>query len=168
MLRFHDFFSYFQNQMQAMEQETMPGDGKPSCWSRMNCFKCCKPCCSRMKDSCLCSSCCRKKTSMSTDELQGDHPREKENSSPGTCTRIFCFCCLCCRKKPNDEEATMEMKRPSMTSQKKPGCCSRICSTLMCCRKKEKVESRRTSMLSKKQSLAPTIPPPEVKLFNLN
>lgn len=145
-------------------EETSDGDKKPSCWSRINCFKCCKPFCSRMKDSCCCSSCCRKKNSMSTDSLQAEEPKEKENSSPGTCTRIFCFCCLCCRKKPN-KEVSMGEKRPSMTSQKKTNCCSRMCNALMCCRKKKKEESRRTSMLSKKQSLAPTIPPPEVSFF---
>ena len=164
-------FEYFliHEQSEAMQQEAMPGEKKPSCWSRMNCFKSCQPCCSRMKSSCSCSSCCKKKISMSTDALQAEEPKEKENSSPGTCTRIFCFCCLCCRKKPN-EEVMMESKRSSMASQKNPGCCSRMCNALMCCRKKKKVESRRTSMLSKKQSLAPTIPPPEVKfiLFSKN
>lgn len=40
-------------------------------------------------------------------------------------------------------------------------CCSRMCNALLCCRRKKK-DPRRTSMLSKKQSLAPTIPPPEV------
>lgn len=136
---------------------------KSSCWSRM---KCCKPCCSRMESSCLCSRCCRKKNDMSIDPLQAEGAKEKENSSPGTCTRIFCFCCLCCRKKPS-EEMSMEVKRPSMTSQKKPSLYFRMCNAFMCCHKKKKVESRRTSMLSKKQSLAPTIPPPEVLLVSL-
>lgn len=40
-------------------------------------------------------------------------------------------------------------------------CCSRMCNALLCCRRKKK-NPRRRSMLSKKQSLAPTIPPPEV------
>lgn len=75
-----------------------------------------------------------------------------------------------------------EKKRASMASQQKElvtilivetflqyhffkyrSCCSRM----MCCRKKKvKQDSRRTSMLSKKQSLAPTIPPPEVIKIN--
>lgn len=39
------------------------------------------------------------------------------------------------------------------------GLCARMCSKLLCCRKKPDAESRRTSMNSKKQSIAPTIPP---------
>lgn len=37
------------------------------------------------------------------------------------------------------------------------GCCSRLCSKLICCKGKD--GSRRTSMNSKKQSIAPTNPP---------
>ncbi|CRK91807.1 CLUMA_CG005432, isoform A [Clunio marinus] len=147
------------------QQKATAGDSeKTSCWSRMNCFKSCKPCCSRMRESCCCSSCCRKKDSSSTDSLQSQGPKIKDNATPGTCTRIFCFCCLCCRKKPEGGEMKEEKKRISMTSQrsmKKGNCCSRMCNAMICCRKKKKPSSRRTSMLSKKQSLAPTIPPPE-------
>lgn len=40
------------------------------------------------------------------------------------------------------------------------GCCAALCATLFCCcRKKPALESRRTSMNSKKQSIAPTLPP---------
>lgn len=38
-------------------------------------------------------------------------------------------------------------------------CCASLCEKLLCCRKKVTVESRRTSMNSKKQSIAPTLPP---------
>lgn len=97
----------------ALQKSSPNSEKKPSCWSRMNCFKCCKPCCSRLQQSCCCSSCCRKKD---LDSLQSEE--DKPNATPGTCTRFFCFCCLCCRKKP--EEAMMEeRKRPSMSSEKK-------------------------------------------------
>lgn len=100
----------------AQQSAASAGEKKPSCWSRINCFKCCKPCCGRLRESCCCFSCCRKKPSTSTDSLQSDGPKEKDNSTPGTCTRIFCFCCLCCRKKPEDA-AMEEKKRMSLTSQ---------------------------------------------------
>lgn len=45
----------------------------------------------------------------------------------------------------------------------KRSCCARICDKLICCKKKEVVESRRTSMNSKKQSIAPTIPPEDTR-----
>lgn len=38
-------------------------------------------------------------------------------------------------------------------------CCASLCEKLLCCKKKATVESRRTSMNSKKQSIAPTLPP---------
>lgn len=43
------------------------------------------------------------------------------------------------------------------------GCCGRLCERMMCCKKKEVVESRRTSMNSKKQSIAPTLPPEDTR-----
>lgn len=42
-------------------------------------------------------------------------------------------------------------------------CCARLCERLMCCKKKEVIESRRTSMNSKKQSIAPTLPPEDTR-----
>lgn len=42
-------------------------------------------------------------------------------------------------------------------------CCAALCEKLMCCRKKPPVESRRTSMNSKKQSIAPTLPPEDTR-----
>lgn len=43
------------------------------------------------------------------------------------------------------------------------GCCAALCAKLLCCRKKPSLESRRTSMNSKKQSIAPTLPPEDTR-----
>lgn len=101
-----------QTQKKSSKHQASPDGEKPSCWSRLNCFKCCKPCCSKV---CGCSSCCRKKDT-STDSLQSDG-KVKDNETPGTCTRFFCFCCLCCRKKP-EGEMMEDKKKMSMASQK--------------------------------------------------
>lgn len=41
--------------------------------------------------------------------------------------------------------------------------CSGCCSRLFCCRRKEPEPSRRPSMISKKQSIAPTLPPEDTR-----
>lgn len=38
-----------------------------------------------------------------------------------------------------------------------------LCEKIMCCKKKSVPESRRTSMNSKKQSIAPTLPPEDTR-----
>lgn len=43
------------------------------------------------------------------------------------------------------------------------GCCASMFDKLLCCKKKSVVESRRTSMNSKKQSIAPTLPPEDTR-----
>lgn len=87
-------------------KSTAKDETKPSCWSRLNCFKCCKPFCTKI---CCCSPCCRKKQEDSMMSLESP----KANETPSTCTRIFCFCCLCCRKPATEGSE----KRASMTSQ---------------------------------------------------
>lgn len=43
--------------------------------------------------------------------------------------------------------------------------CSRLCMSLMCCRKKPKPEDRRSSMMSKKASIGPTVQTEVIKLL---
>lgn len=51
----------------------------------------------------------------------------------------------------------------TINMRERRSCCGRLCERLMCCKKKEVIESRRTSMNSKKQSIAPTLPPEDTR-----
>ncbi|XP_037918432.1 protein stum-like isoform X1 [Hermetia illucens] len=100
---------------------------------------------------CLCLGkvfCCRKTNKVET--ITGDAEE----------VRRCCFC-IPCGKKKKPTNAWPE-RRESIISDPppQPGCCTRLCTKIFCCCRKPKPvsESRRTSMNSKKQSIAPTIP----------
>lgn len=126
--------------------------------------------------------CCRKtnKVRSTSDVANAD------DVQPGCCS------CLPCRRKAKEPMAWAEQRHDSlMSNEHMPkkygrltfclcsswftyelsfylyirirGCCARLCERLACCRKKEVVESRRTSMNSKKQSIAPTLPPEDTR-----
>ncbi|KAJ6647549.1 Protein stum [Pseudolycoriella hygida] len=91
--------------------------------------------------------CCRK-----TNKIESTSDTEEEGKK---------CCCFPCRKSKKGSNAWVDNRRESILSEpKKQGCCAKICGAIFCCcKRKEPTESRRTSMNSKKQSIAPTLPP---------
>ncbi|XP_055314698.1 protein stum [Sitodiplosis mosellana] len=105
--------------------------------------------------------CCRKTNKIQTSNDGNTTGNESDEEST---TR--CCSCLPCRRKKKEPMAWSERRQDSLTSTEnmpKKSCCGRLCEKLICCKKKSVVESRRTSMNSKKQSIAPTLPPEDTR-----
>ncbi|XP_059607950.1 protein stum isoform X2 [Phlebotomus argentipes] len=117
---------------------------------------CCRACLNRLL-------CCR-----STNKIESQRMPEPEAKKSKCCS------CLPCRRERKKSDAstasTWAERQPSDTplEPKAPGCCSRFwrCLCCGCCRRKEDAESRRTSLNSKKPSIAP--PPAEKPKLDLS
>ncbi|XP_053668028.1 hornerin [Anopheles marshallii] len=150
-----------------------PAESKPkaSCWQSLNC----------------CASCRRNKSRelVPRSSIDSDPPAEDQSRCRSCWSKLFC----CCRPKPDDGkskqikrhkmEEPVEMEtvkccfcfkrqRPKVKAKPKKKVpvkstfnCLSCC--MMCCKKKGDNQSRRTSNLSKKQSIAPTIPPEDLR-----
>ncbi|XP_050081127.1 protein stum [Anopheles maculipalpis] len=148
-------------------------DSKPksSCWQSLNC----------------CASCRRNKSRelVPRSSIDSDPPTEDQSKCRTCWSKLLC----CCRPKPADGkskqikrhkmEEPVEMEtvkccfcfkrqRPKVKAKPKKKVpvkstfnCLSCC--MMCCKKKGDNQSRRTSNLSKKQSIAPTIPPEDLR-----
>uniref|UniRef100_A0A182R4C2 Protein SPEC3 n=2 Tax=Anopheles funestus TaxID=62324 RepID=A0A182R4C2_ANOFN len=66
-------------------------------------------------------------------------------------------CCFCFKRQRPKVKAKPKKKVPVRSTFNCLSCC------MMCCKKKGDNQSRRTSNLSKKQSIAPTIPPEDLR-----
>ncbi|XP_063708768.1 protein stum [Culicoides brevitarsis] len=146
------------------DNEMQPGS-KFAALKKLNCFK-------------------KQKKEGSTATLQSKDSQMMEK--PGLCTRLCCCrrkdkvsekksvtmmdsepkkglakICPCFAKKEDKMKASKAWSnKTSMSTQSAPkkGFCARLCEKLMCCRKKPKEEdNRRTSIISKKPSIGPTV-----------
>ncbi|KFB47581.1 hypothetical protein ZHAS_00015549 [Anopheles sinensis] len=137
---------------------------KKSCWQSLNC----------------CASCRRNKSRelVPRSSIDSDPPAEDQSRCRSCWSKLLC----CCRPKPDPpgktnikrtrmvEKEPVEMEtvkccfcfkrqRPKVKAKPKKKVPVRSTCCMMCCKKKGDNQSRRTSNLSKKQSIAPTIPP---------
>lgn len=108
---------------------------------------CCRACINRVL-------CCR-----STNKIDS-HQRMIEADQEPKKTSKCCSCLPCRRQRKKSDASTVSTwaeRQPSEMEPKPPGCCSRFwrCLCCCCCRRKEDAESRRTSLNSKKASIAP-------------
>uniref|UniRef100_A0A182LYZ1 Protein stum n=1 Tax=Anopheles culicifacies TaxID=139723 RepID=A0A182LYZ1_9DIPT len=144
---------------------------KASCWQSLNC----------------CASCRRNKSRelVPRSSIDSDPPTEDQSRCRSCWSKLFC----CCRPKPA-EGKSKEIKRHKMeepVEMETVKCCfcfkrqrpkvkakpkkkvpvkstfNCLSCCMMCCKKKGDNQSRRTSNLSKKQSIAPTIPPEDLR-----
>ncbi|XP_062560903.1 protein stum [Armigeres subalbatus] len=82
--------------------------------------------------------------------------RHKMQSEPAEMETVKC--CFCCKRtRPIKQEKPKKPKPKVKSSFNCLSCC------MMCCPKKDANGSRRTSNFSKKQSIAPTIPPEDLR-----
>lgn len=98
--------------------------------------------------------CCKRTNKIET--MEKSSTMKEMTSSKSKCCSSSCFPC---RRKAKPKEATAWTEHGEVVEDMMPAkltCWQRVKDKLLCCRKKE---TRRTSMASKKQSLAPTIPP---------
>ncbi|XP_055621779.1 protein stum [Toxorhynchites rutilus septentrionalis] len=155
--------------------KTSPAEAQPaatpkkSCWQSLNC----------------CASCRRNKSRELVPRSSIDSEPEERTSKCRSCwSRLLCCsrfrknrsqvhqqrlkmqqepvemetvkCCFCC-KRTRPKLKPKKKKVPVKSSFNCLSCC------IMCCPKKNDNGSRRTSNLSKKQSIAPTIPPEDLR-----
>ncbi|XP_052871575.1 protein stum [Anopheles cruzii] len=104
-----------------------------SCWSKLLC--CCRP-----KDK-------GKPTTTVKRHRMEEQPVEMETVK----------CCFCFKRQRPKVKAKPKRKAPVKSTFNCLSCC------MMCCRKKGDNQSRRASNFSKKQSIAPTIPPEDLR-----
>ncbi|XP_050090424.1 protein stum [Anopheles aquasalis] len=148
---------------------------KKSCWQSLNC----------------CSSCRRNKSRelVPRSSIDSDPADEEQQSRCRSCwSKLLCCCrpkqggkgattkttvkrhkmeepvemetvkcCFCFKRQRPKVKAKPKRKVPVRSTFNCLSCC------MMCCRKKGDNQSRRTSNLSKKQSIAPTIPPEDLR-----
>ncbi|XP_053679083.1 protein stum [Anopheles nili] len=153
-----------------------PAEAKPkssSCWQSLSC----------------CASCRRNKSRelVPRSSIDSDPPAEDQQSGCRSCwSKLFSCCrrpkpaegkttrfgrhkmeepvemetvkcCFCFKRQRPKVKAKPKKKVPVKSTFNCLSCC------MMCCKKKGDNQSRRTSNLSKKQSIAPTIPPEDLR-----
>uniref|UniRef100_A0A182XKQ1 Uncharacterized protein n=1 Tax=Anopheles quadriannulatus TaxID=34691 RepID=A0A182XKQ1_ANOQN len=152
----------------APAAESQPKSSLSSCWQSLSC----------------CASCRRNKSRelVPRSSIDSDPPSEDQSRCRSCWSRLLC----CCRPKPPTDGKGTQVKRHKMeepVEMETVKCCfcfkrqrpkvkakpkkkvpvkstfNCLSCCMMCCKKKGDNQSRRTSNLSKKQSIAPTIPP---------
>ncbi|XP_058466350.1 protein stum [Malaya genurostris] len=155
--------------------KTSPAEAQPaatpkkSCWQSLNCCASCRRNKSRelvprssidsdpAEKPSRCRSCwskllCCSRFRKGRDQMQ----RQKMEPEPVEMETVKCCFCFK-RKRPKLQPKPTKKKVPVKSSFNCMSCC------IMCCPKKGDSNSRRTSIFSKKQSIAPTIPPEDLR-----
>uniref|UniRef100_A0A182QL91 Protein stum n=1 Tax=Anopheles farauti TaxID=69004 RepID=A0A182QL91_9DIPT len=147
---------------------------KTSCWQSLNCCASCRRNKSRelvprssidsdppADDQSRCRTCwsrllccCRPKGS-SDGGKKVTHVKRHRMEEPVEMETVKC--CFCFKRQRPKVKAKPKKKVPVKSTFNCFSCC------MMCCKKKSDNQSRRTSNLSKKQSIAPTIPPEDLR-----
>nr|XP_029721354.1 protein stum-like [Aedes albopictus] len=158
--------------------KTSPAEAQPpvatpkkSCWQSLSCCASCRRNKSRElvprssidsepeEKTSRCRSCWSRLLCCSRFRKNGGSKavqRHKMQSEPAEMETVKC--CFCCKRtRPKKEEKPKKPKPKVKSSFNCLSCC------IMCCPKKGDNGSRRTSNFSKKQSIAPTIPPEDLR-----
>nr|XP_040231995.2 protein stum [Anopheles coluzzii] len=151
---------------------SQPKSSLASCWQSLSC----------------CASCRRNKSRelVPRSSIDSDPPSEDQSRCRSCWSSLLC----CCRPKPPTDGKGTQVKRHKMeepVEMETVKCCfcfkrqrpkvkakpkkkvpvkstfNCLSCCMMCCKKKGDNQSRRTSNLSKKQSIAPTIPPEDLR-----